>query len=111
MDIYNFTGVAEKVFGQIKEGTWKFTREEGIQFFCEGIGCKKKESKHKKISLPETISYEDAPVMILGGALTLPRWDGPEGKGTVPTFLREQQLNGLRRVLIAHLKAKDAINK
>jgi hypothetical protein len=111
-DFYDFTGTAKKVCDAIKEGSWQITRDEMILFFCQGgIGCTLKESKHKKISLPKTISYEGQPVLILGGALTFPRWDGPQSNETPDNYLRQQMLNALKRILVLHLKAQEGSGK
>lgn len=111
-DIYNFQGVAATVCVEIENGTWNFTRDQGTQFFCEGLDCSAPTgTKHRKIPLPDIISYGGAPVVMLGGAFILPRWDASERKGTVPDYLRKQMLNGLRRILITHLKAQAMIDK
>lgn len=111
-DIYDFKGVAATVCVEIENGTWNFTRDQGTQFFCEGLDCSAPTgTKHRKIPLPDIISYGGVPVVMLGGAFILPRWDASERKGTVPDYLRKQMLNGLRRILITHLKAQTMRDK
>ena len=69
----------------------------------------------KKVSLPKAliISYEGSTITIfneLGGALTLPRWDGSEGNGQAPSYLRKQILKAREKLALLKLKANSATN-
>jgi hypothetical protein len=102
---FSLTGVAKDVEEQIQSGSWRFSRENAMAYF-EALGCTAKEGgKHKKVELPQAImvSHNDKLLTIindLGGALTLPRWDGREGGGTVPHYLRKQILKAREKLLL-----------
>lgn len=113
-DLYKLTRTAKFVDEQIEGGTWQFTREELINYFTS-IGCVAKEGgRHKKLSLPnpkasiimkgETVvavlNDIEGALTLLGGALTLPRWDKSFNNGTVPHYLRDQILEARRKLVL-----------
>ncbi|MGV8948048.1 MAG: hypothetical protein ACOH2E_01585 [Candidatus Paracaedibacter sp.] len=114
-DLYLLTGVAKDVDIEIENNTWDFTRENLMMYF-EALECIATDGgKHKKVSLPKAviISYEGSTITILndlGGALTLPRWDGSEGNGQVPPYLRKQILKAREKLVLLRVKVKNIIN-
>jgi len=113
-DVYDLTGSAKHTDAEIEDDTWKISRDQLITYF-EALGCTASNGgKHKKISLPEAliIKYEGETITVLndlGGALTLPRWDGAEGNGTVPHYLRGQILKARTKLVQLKLKADQAM--
>jgi hypothetical protein len=109
-DLYHLTSTAKDVDSEIEDNTWMFTRENLMMYF-EALGCTATDGgKHKKVSLPKAIFvfYEGSTIAImndLGGALTLPRWDGSEGNGQVPSYLRTQILKAREKLVLLKLKA------
>ena len=112
-DLYPLTGVAKAVDEEIESNTWTFTRENLMTYF-EALGCTATNGgKHKKVSLPKAliISYEGSTITILnelGGALTLPRWDGSEGNGQAPSYLRSQILKAREKLILLKVKVNNA---
>lgn len=106
-DLCVLKGVAKDVDEEIENKSWNFTREH-LRMYFEALGCINKEGgKHKKVSLPNAVivTYKGSTITILnelGGALTLPRWDGSKDNGTVPLYLRKQILKA-REKLARHL--------
>ena len=108
-DLYPLTGVAKDVDAEIENDTWMVSRDQLISYF-KALECiAKNGAKHKKVSLPEAliIQHEGKTLTILndlGGALTLPHWDGPKGNGTVPDYLRKQILDAREKLVLLKMK-------
>jgi len=114
-DFFQLTSGAMDVDEEIENNTWKFTRDELMNYF-QSMGCDDKEgAKHKKQPfLPKAfiISYEGTTITILndlGGALSLPRWDGSTGNGTVPHYLRKQILTARDKLLALALSKLEEV--
>jgi len=108
---YILKRLAKGVDEEIESKTWRITRQELIDYFSE-LGCTPKNGgKHAKVSLPEALIIEHEGKILtiindLGGALTLPRWDGAEGNGTVPKYLRSQILAAREKLVLFKIKQK-----
>lgn len=114
-DLYHLEATAKKVDAEIENNTWTFTRKDLMTYF-ENLGCAAIEGgKHKKVSLPRAdfILYKGETIAImndLGGALTLPRWDGSDGNGQVPFYLRKQILKAREKLVLLKMKAHNTIS-
>ena len=114
-DLYHLEATAKKVDAEIENNTWMFTRKDLMAYF-ENLGCAAIEGgKHKKVSLPKAdfVLYEGETIAIMndfGGALTLPRWDGSDGNGQVPSYLRKQILKAREKLVLLKMKAHNTIS-